>query len=356
MKNENEKLTKSLLENKNNNLWEKSPYLIAECAYSYEGKIDYLKKSIKKISEINCVDAVKFHILLDMNSYMCQDHELYKILKKWILTSKKWQQLINYSKNLGLDVIILADDLGSMSFLKSIENKLSAVEIHACSLNDIKMLKKAARFKIPIILGIGGSTIEEITFAINFLKKENKTNVILMHGFQNFPTKYEYINLKKIQKIQKLFNLPVGYADHTSWDNKYQELITSAGFLMGANIIEKHFVLEKGKTRVDYQSAISGEDFRSLYQTISVLQKAMGSGTMELNKYEKMYGKIGPMKKAIIADHDIDKDEKIILKNLSFRRTNQCSQIQQKEVIDLLNRKAKNKINKNQLITFKNTY
>jgi len=356
MKKNKDKSTKSLLKNKNNDLYKKSPYLIAECAYSYEGKIDYLKKSIKKISRINGVSAIKFHILLNMDSYMCRDHELYKKVKKWTLTPKKWQQLINYSKKLGLEVIILADDLGSMSFLKSIENKLSAVEIHACSLNDIKMLNKISDFNIPVILGIGGSTIEEITFAINFLKKKGKTNIILMYGFQNFPTKYKYINFKKMQKIKKLFNLPVGYADHTSWDNEYQELITLTGFLMGAHIIEKHFVLEKGKKRIDYQSAISSKDFHSLYQKISVLQKAIGSGTTELNKYEKNYKKIGPMKKAIVANRNLEKNEKISLKNIAFKRTSQNSNIEQREIVNLLKRQVKNKIKKDKLITFENTY
>ena len=341
---------------KNSRLYENRPYLIAECAYSHEGDREYLKKSIKKIADAGCIDAVKFHVLFDVQIYMCPDHDLYEKIQEWLFSEDKWRNIIDYARGLNLDVIILADDLGSLDFLKAIEDKLSAIEIHACSLNDIKMLNKVANFSIPVILGIGGSTIDEISFAISYLKKKEKLDIILMYGFQSYPTRYEYINLKKMQKIKELFDLPIGYADHTSWNDENQDLITLAGFICGANVIEKHFVLKKGENRIDYEAAISSEDFCNLYKKLEILQKAMGDGEIELNKYEKEYGKIGPIKKAIVADKDIDKDEEISLQNIAFKRTNKISNIKQTEVQNLLKRKAKDKIRKNELITFENTY
>ena len=341
---------------KNSRLYENRPYLIAECAYSHEGDRDYLKKSIKKIAEAGCIDAVKFHVLFDIQTYMSPDHELYERIQEWLFSEDEWREIIDYARGLNLDVIILADDLGCLDFLESIQDKLSAIEIHACSLNDIKMLSKVSNFSIPVILGIGGSTIDEISFAIDYLKKRGRSDILLMYGFQNFPTRYEYINLKKMQKIKELFDLPIGYADHTSWNDENQELITLAGFVCGAHLIEKHFVLDKGKNRIDYEAAISVEDFRNIYKKLEILQKAMGDGGIELNKYEKEYGKIGPMKKAIVAGKDIEKDEEILLEDIAFKRTKRISYVKQKEVNIFLKRKAKEKIRKNELISFENTY
>lgn len=341
---------------KNSKLYGNEPYLIAECAYSHEGDIKYLQESIKKIAEATGIDAVKFHVLFDIQTYMCPDHDLYTMIQKWFFSETEWSDLINSAQEMGLDVIILADDLGCLYFLESVQDKLAAIEIHACSLNDIAMLSRVSKFSIPIILGIGGSTIGEISFAIDYLKKNGKSDIVLMYGFQNYPTRYEYINLKKMQKIKELFELPIGYADHTSWNDENQELITLAGVLCGANLIEKHFVLEKGENRIDYEAAISVEDFNSLYKKLEILQKAMGAGGIELNEYEKEYGKIGPIKKAIVSGKDIGKDEEISLKNIDFKRTDKISNIKQKEVQNLLGRKAKGKIRKNELITFANTY
>lgn len=340
---------------KDNNLYKKRPYLIAECAYSHEGNIKYLRTSIQRISETRCVSAIKFHILLDITTYMAPDHDIYEKIQDWLFNAEKWEELINFANNLGLDVIVLADDLASLSFLRSIDERLLAIEIHACSLNDIKMLNEVSKFSIPIVLGIGGSTIEEISFAIDYLKKKGKSDILLMYGFQNFPTKYEYINLKKMKRIKEYFNLPIGYADHTLWDNENHELITISGFLFGANIIEKHFVLEKGKKRVDYESAVSAEDFCSLYEKLNIIKKAEGNGEFELNKYEKEYGKIGPMKKAIVAEKEIAKNEEISIENIAYKRTKKISNIMQKDLLSLLGRKANKRIGKDELINFENT-
>lgn len=332
------------------------PYLIAECAYAHEGDINYLKESIVRIAGTNCVDAIKFHILLDIETYMCPDHELYENIKRWLFSPGQWMELIDYAYSVNLDVIILADDIGSMQFLKSLESKLSALEIHACSLNDIKMLDEAAQFNIPLFLGIGGSTIDEISFGVDYLNERGKTDIILMYGFQNFPTKFEYVNFRKMQKIKEFFKLPIGYADHTAWDDEHQELVTIAGFLLGAHIIEKHFALEKGEKRIDFQAAISCDEFRKLCTKLNILQKALGDGSFALNKYEENYGKIGPMKKAVVAGVDIEVDEKINFEKINFKRTKNISPIGQKESLNLLGRRAKVKIRKGSLVTFDSTY
>ncbi|MFC2163336.1 N-acetylneuraminate synthase family protein [Candidatus Altiarchaeota archaeon] len=333
----------------------KSTYLIAECAYSFEGEKTYLLDSIKALSDTRGVDAVKFHILCDMDSYATSDHNVYDLLKDWMLRQDEWVEVIDKTRDSGLDAIILADDLASMDFLKGIEEKLAAIEIHAVSLNDVTMLEKASSFKIPVILGIGGSTIDEIEYAVNYLREDGKEDIVLMYGFQNYPTKYEYVNLKKMGKIKDKFNLPLGYADHTSWDDANQEMITLAGFMAGASIIEKHFVLEKGVKRTDYEAAVSTEDLSILREKMTILSKAMGSGDLGLNPYEMEYGATGPMKKVIVAAKDIRKGEPIMLENIAFKRTGRESPVKQMQVRELLDRKAGKKIIKDDLITFDNT-
>lgn len=330
-------------------------YLIAECAYSYEGDKGYLEESIQKAAEAGCIDAIKFHVMIDPATYMTPDHPVYEMVKRWLLPEKTWEKLINASKDAGLQVIVLADDLGSLPFLKKVEKKLAAIEIHACSLNDVTMLEKAAGFKVPVILGVGGSGIEEIRYAINYLKKKGKKDVILMYGFQNYPTRYEYINLAKMQKLAKMLKLPVGYADHTAWNDECQELIMLTAHACGAKILEKHFVLEKGKKRIDYDSAISAEEFRSLHEKLTVQKKALGDGSLKLNEYEKAYGKVGPIKKTIVAGRNIEAKEKISSENTAFKRTKQESSIRQKDIGKLIGRKAKTKIMKDAIIDFKNT-
>ncbi len=56
------------------------PYIIGETAYNHEGDFDYLVKMIDDIADIG-LNAVKFHLLLNVDSYMQKKHTLRNIKK-----------------------------------------------------------------------------------------------------------------------------------------------------------------------------------------------------------------------------------------------------------------------------------
>ena len=201
-----------------NNINSTNPYIIGETAYNHEGDMKYLHNMIDDIADLN-LNAIKFHLLLDPASYMQKSHPLISDVKKWIFTEKKWGDIFDYSKNRNLDIIALCDDVESIEYINKNRSDVSAIELHASGLNDWFLLNEASKFNGIIILGIGGSTIDEIEYAINILKNTGKNEIILMYGFQSYPTNYTDINLSKMLKIKNLFDLPVGYADHTAFND-----------------------------------------------------------------------------------------------------------------------------------------
>jgi len=56
----------------------REPYIIGETAYNHEGDIDYLYRTIDEISELE-LDAIKFHFLLNLDSYMHTSHHEYTL-------------------------------------------------------------------------------------------------------------------------------------------------------------------------------------------------------------------------------------------------------------------------------------
>jgi len=57
-------------------------YIIGETACHHEGDIDYLYKMVDDIAEIG-LNAVKFHLLLNPDSYMQRNHPLIQKIKEW---------------------------------------------------------------------------------------------------------------------------------------------------------------------------------------------------------------------------------------------------------------------------------
>lgn len=327
------------------------PYIIGETAGNHEGDIKYLLRIIDNIAELK-LNAVKFHFLLNIESYFQKNHPMINLVKKWLFNKKQWKEIINYALSKKLDVVALCNDVESIKFIKKFFPNLFAIELHATGLNDYFLLKEALEFKGKIILGIGGSTIDEIEYAVNFLRKNNKEDILLMYGYQSYPTDYNNINMLKMLKIQSLFNLPVGYADHTAYNDKNNEIISAMAAMIGISILEKHYTLDFGIERIDFHSAVGNKQMMKIKQLMELALTVYGTGCLQMSLAETSYGNTGPMKKAIVARINIKKGEKLSLKNLYFKRTQHSTPIKQNMFFKLIGLEANDDIFEDEIIDF----
>jgi len=316
--------------------------LVADTAWHHEGDYDFMKNLVTEIATKTNADIVKMHITLNFDEYMDQNHEAYELLKHWLFNKEQWCELINIVRNKNKQIMLLLNDLEAIKFGLSLSPEY--IEIHSACLNDVFMLdelKKGLNPSTKVVLGVGGTSIDEIDHAINYLKYPN---MLLMFGFQNYPTVYEDVNLNKIRKIMKLFdNFEYGYADHTAWDSEHNELVTLLGAASGMAYVEKHVTTHYGENRVDWPAAISIDMFNDLHRKIEVLDKLNGNGSLSMNKGELNYSVFGPMKKAAVLKKDISKGDILKLNMIKFIRTKEISDISQVGVVKSIGKR----INKN---------
>lgn len=327
------------------------PYIICETAYNHEGDFEYLKEMVNEITKLP-VEAIKFHLLLNRESYIQKKHPLFNTIEKWMFSEEEWSNIITTCEGNGLDVIALCDDIESIKFIKNKHKNINSIELHASSLNDYYMLNELLGFDGRIVLGIGGSTLDEIELAIDLLKEKGKSNILLMYGFQSYPTDYGKINFSKMIKLRDLFGLPIGYADHTAFDDKLNVHISSLASALGFNILEKHFTIDFGSERIDYQAAIGNEQMIEIKQLMELNLLIYGDNSLSMSAEEKRYGNTGPMKKAIVAKRNISKGEKLTTGNLFFKRTIEESTIKQLQFTNLLGLEANKDIQKDEIIDF----
>jgi sialic acid synthase SpsE len=328
-----------------------APYIIAETAYNHEGDIKYLHQMIDEIASLR-LNAIKFHLLLHLDSYMKKTHPLYRQVKPWLFTENQWNEIFSHALKKNLEIIAVCDDVESIRYIIRKKKKVAAIELHATSLNDFFMLTEVVKFEGRIILGIGGSSLNDISYAVDFLRHHGKEDILLMYGFQSYPTNYADINLAKMYAIKNLFHLPVGYADHTGYDDPNNAVVSVSAALMGFPILEKHYTSDPGKERIDYHAAVGKKEMSCIRELMKVAVQVHGSGQITLSEPEKAYGNIGPMKKAIVARRAIKKGETLSLDNLWFKRSPEESTIQQKQFLQLLGSKAKVDIKEDDVIDF----
>jgi sialic acid synthase SpsE len=289
------------------------------------------------------------HITLDFEEYMDPSHEAYSLLKPWLFNKSQWSELIEIVRHNGKQIMLLLNDIEAIKFGLSLSPEY--VEIHSACLNDVFMLdelKKELPLSTKVVLGVGGTNVDEIDHAINYLKHPN---ILLMFGFQNYPTIYKDVNLNKIRKIMKLFdNFEYGYADHTAWDSVHNELVTLLGAASGMSYIEKHITTHYGENRVDWPAAISIDMFNSLHEKVKILDGLNGNGAMAMNKGELSYSIFGPMKKAAIFKKDVKKGDILSIEMIKFIRTKEISDLSQLDVVQAIGKSLSQNISKGAIL------
>tara|TARA_Y100000590_G_scaffold458400_1_gene613037 strand:- start:1048 stop:2061 length:1014 start_codon:yes stop_codon:yes gene_type:complete len=296
----------------------KKPYIIAEIASSHEGNLDYALKLFNILTESKS-HAIKFQIF-NTDSFISKNNPNYEEFKKLEFSFEKWEKILLSKVKFQQDLIAEVFDLDSLEFANNL-NIFNAYKIPPSCLEDSKMLEFYKTIKKPIILGVGGSTIEEITKAYQIFENEI-SDIVLMWGFQNFPTKAVDIKLNQIKFLQKNFNCKIGYADHTNSDESILSyVIPYLAYEMGADIIEKHITLNRGKKGNDYFSSLNPDEFNDFVSFFEILEKSKGEkNKWELNEPEKKYNTF--VKKYAVANSDIKKGEVFSENNITFKRTN----------------------------------
>jgi N,N'-diacetyllegionaminate synthase len=288
-------------------------YFIAEIGVSFkdfsEGK--RLIDSAKKMG----VDAVKFQTY-EANTLTTKKNKFdleitgkvsqYDFHKKYELSKELQKEIVDYAKKCGITIFSAPSHMNDIEIIEEME--LPIYKIGSDLACHIPLLEKIARIGKPIILSTGMCTVDEIHNSVKAIKNQGNEQIVLMHCVADYPSKLEEANLNAIISMKKEFGIPVGYSDHT-----LGTITTLAGAIIGANIIERHFMDPKNMQSPDDPHSLQKEDFGNLIKSIKKIEIAKGSGLKVPSKSEQK--NLLNNRVSIIAMTDIPKGT-IIEKNM----------------------------------------
>lgn len=189
----------------------------------------------------------------------------------------------------------------------------------ACFVEE-EFLTKIASFMRPTLFRIGGAYLGEIEKAIRIFRGAGNENIILLHGFQNYPTKLEETNIAQIRVLKDLFGLQVGLADHIDGGESIATVIPILSLAYGATFIEKHITLDRSLKSEDFESALDPIQFKSFVENVRAAEIAIGMQEFgELSEATIRYRNIS--RKRIVAKNNIYKGDVISVDNLTFKRS-----------------------------------
>ncbi len=270
----------------------KEPYLIAEISGNHNGSIDRAKELIK-LAQTNGANCVKIQTYTPDTMTIKSDKEDFIIngglwdgyklwdLYDWAQTPYEWQMdLFNYAKSIDMTIISTPFDETAVDLLESLDCPF--YKIASFELTDLPLIKYVAETNKPIILSTGMANEDEISDAINIVKKYGNGDFILLHCVSGYPTPVDQINLNTITLLRNKYNCHVGLSDHTLGN-------TSAvlSVALGAKVIEKHFTFKRSEGGPDAEFSMEPDELKDLSSSIKMAHKALGKGSFEMKSAEE---------------------------------------------------------------------
>lgn len=304
----------------------KPVFIIAEAGVNHNGSVEIAKQLIDAAAAAG-VDAVKFQTFVTENCVIKSapkaDYQIsqtgegdsqFEMLKKLELSHANHEELIAYCKQKNIMFFSTGFDLDSLSYLKSLGFNLA--KIPSGELTNLPYLRKIANDFDDVIMSTGMATLQEIEEATQALLAAglDKQRLTILHCNTEYPTPMKDVNLGAMLHIKDVFNVSVGYSDHTLGIE-----VPTAAVALGATVIEKHFTLSREMSGPDHAASLEPEELKAMVQAIRNIELALsGSGVKEPSTSEKK--NIQMARKSIVSKDFIKKGEPLTESNLTVKR------------------------------------
>ncbi|MEN1989185.1 N-acetylneuraminate synthase [Paenibacillus hubeiensis] len=297
-----------------------SVYVIAEVGVNHNGSLQRALDCIDQ-AVVAGADAVKFQTFVSENLVTRQAHKAeyqtentpstesqLEMLKKLELRFEDFVKLKDYCAQKGIDFLSTPFDEQSAAFLDSIG--VEAFKIGSGDMNNIPFLHQLNRYRRPVLLSTGMAELEEIQESLDALLD---CPVILLHCTSDYPAPLEDVNLSAIGTLKRTFGRTIGYSDHTEGIE-----ISLAAAAFGAQVIEKHFTLDRELPGPDHKASLEPQELSHLVRSLRGLELAWGDGRKRCMESEANTRAVA--RKSVVAARAIPMGKVLEAEDLTVKR------------------------------------
>ena len=264
----------------------KEPFVIAEIGCNHKGDFEIAKELIK-VAKIFCnVNAVKFQ---KRNNKELLTEQQYNMphpnpINSYGETYGQHREFLEFSLEEHRELKSFCDDIG-IAYSTSVWDLTSAKEIaslkpefikipSACNNNDELLDWLCKNFHGEIHVSTGMTTKEEIEDLVNLFVSHNRNkDLVLYNCTSGYPVPFEDVCLLDIsyliEKYGKIVR-SVGFSGH-----HLGIAVDIAAYTLGANIIERHYTLDRTWKGTDHAASLEPMGLRKLSRDLSAVHKAL---------------------------------------------------------------------------------
>lgn len=268
-------------------------FIIAELSANHNGNLNTALETVRAAKRAGA-DAIKLQTYkADTITIKC-DKPDFKINQGTIWDGKylydlyleaftpwDWHQSIfNEAKKEGLICFSSPFDFSSVDFLETLNSPI--YKIASFEITDIQLIEYTASKGKPIIISTGIAEYEDIKLAVETCRKVGNENITLLKCTSSYPAPIEEANLVMIKRMAEDFNVNTGVSDHTMGS-----IVPIAAVCMGAQVIEKHFILDRSIGGPDASFSMNEIEFTEMVKQIRQAEKSIGKTSYNLTENQK---------------------------------------------------------------------
>lgn len=236
-------------------------------------------------------------------------HQLYQEA----YTPWEWHAAIQAeAEKLGLVFFSTPFDFSAVDFLEDLHVPL--YKIASFEITDIPLIEYTASKGKPMIISTGIATLADIEAAVGACRRVGNNDITLLKCTSSYPAPIEEANLLTIPNMAQTFGVKVGLSDHTLG---YTAPIVAVA--LGAQVIEKHFILDRAIGGPDASFSLTPEEFKLMVEGVRQAEAALGKVSYELTDKVKANRKFA---RSLFVSKDIKAGELITMENIRSVRPN----------------------------------
>jgi len=299
---------------KNNNC-----FIIAELSANHGGDIEIAKETVRAAKRAGA-DAIKLQtytadtITLDVKT---KDFEitqgthwdgqyLYDLYKEASLPWAWHAELYELAKEEGLVCFSSPFDKTAVDFLEELGNPI--YKVASFEITDTPLIEYIASKGKPVIISTGIAEISDIELAIETCKKVGNNQITILKCTSAYPALAEDANLVTIPDIAERFNVDSGLSDHTLGIEA-----PVVAVVLGAKVIEKHFILNKKIGGPDAHFSLDENEFSEMVKAVRKAEQMMGVVDYKMTGKKK---KSREFSRSLYVAEDVKKGDIITIENV----------------------------------------
>ena len=250
-------------------------FVIAEGGINHSGDMDKAIMLVDAAAESGA-DAIKFQYHLAEDEMLPGGFSagyiggsFFDLMKSVELSFEQNLELKEYAESKGLIFLSTPFSREATDLLDKLG--VQAFKTGSGELTNLPLQGHIARIGKPMIISTGMSTMEDIRETFDFVTAINP-EVIILHCVSTYPTPYSDMSLNVIGELRRTLPVPSGFSDHSP--GIFAPLAAAA---LGANVIEKHFTIDRSWPGPDQAGSLEPHELAEVVKGVRAIESGLSA-------------------------------------------------------------------------------